>query len=525
MNKHEMIRWVGAALAVVGGVTMTSDALACGGCFSPPPMVMGGGGANTVQTVTDHRMVLSVSSTQTTLWDQFSYSGNPSEFAWILPIRSGPDVRVELASDEFMTRVDELGRVTVEAPRVATRRCGQCVPASGFPQCASRGAPSFAGSPGGAQDSAVWIADASSGAGDSGVTVIREEVVGPYQVATLRGTDAGSLRAWLTANSFAIPASIEPTLMHYINLSMDFVAVRLRGGEGLRRMAPLRVTMPGSQPVLPLRMVAAGISDKVGLLLTVIAESRMEAQNFANFTIGEGDLTWDFRENSDAVSVYRAAANQRARALCAAWQTESALSFWRTSFRQATSVPTPIARFDDAGADAAAPAAPQSDAEVALSGIRANEIVVTRLRAELSGPQLDRDLQLSASAGGLVANAVRFGLLRNATTPALCAPLACAATDGRFETDGTIYGPYSERLVPSTVFPAEYRVGSLPDHVPVERTVPPVNCGPTTQPPAQPVRCSVSAPGAGRLGAFVGLFAALSAVTAVRRSRASRRDR
>jgi hypothetical protein len=522
MNKHEMIRWVGAALAVVGGVTMTSDALACGGCFSPPPMTMGGGGANTVQTVTDHRMVLSVSSTQTTLWDQFSYSGNPSEFAWILPIRSGPDVRVELASDEFMTRVDELGRVTVEAPRVATRRCGQCVPASGFPQCASRGAPSFAGG----RDAAVQAFDASSGFGDSGVTVIREQVVGPYQVATLRGTDAGSLRAWLTSNSFAIPASIEPTLMHYINLSMDFVAVRLRGGEGLRRMAPLRVTMPGSQPVLPLRMVAAGISDKVGLLLTVIAESRMEAQNFANFTIGDGDLTWDFLTDNDAVSAFRATVNRRARALGAAWQTESALSFGRLNFQQRTSVMTPIPRFDDdAGADAGAPAPAQSDAEVALSGIRANEIVVTRLRAELSGPQLDRDLQLSASAGGLVANNVRFGVVRNATTPALCAPLACAPTDGRFETDGTIYGPYSERLAPSTVFPAEYRVGSLPDHAPVERTVPPVSCGPTAQPPAQPVRCSVSAPGAGRLGAFVGLFAALSAVTAVRRSRASRRAR
>jgi hypothetical protein len=44
----------------VGSVALTTprDVHACGGCFAPP------GGA---QVVTDHRMVLSLSTTQTTL--------------------------------------------------------------------------------------------------------------------------------------------------------------------------------------------------------------------------------------------------------------------------------------------------------------------------------------------------------------------------------------------------------------------------------------------------------------------------
>jgi hypothetical protein len=33
------------------------------------------------QVVTDHRMVLSVNATQTTLWDQFRYAGQASDFA------------------------------------------------------------------------------------------------------------------------------------------------------------------------------------------------------------------------------------------------------------------------------------------------------------------------------------------------------------------------------------------------------------------------------------------------------------
>jgi hypothetical protein len=49
------------------------DAAACGGCFGPP--------TEKNDVVTDHRMVLSVSPQQTTLYDQIRYSGQPSAFA------------------------------------------------------------------------------------------------------------------------------------------------------------------------------------------------------------------------------------------------------------------------------------------------------------------------------------------------------------------------------------------------------------------------------------------------------------
>ncbi|MFO0557888.1 MAG: DUF2330 domain-containing protein [Polyangiales bacterium] len=518
----------------VAGVVLSSSAesLACGGCFSPPPMVSGGGGSTNIQTVTDHRMVLSVSSTQTTLWDQFSYSGNPSEFAWILPIRSGPDVRVEIASDAFMERVAQVGVVRVEAPTTPTRRCGQCVPASAFPQCASRTG-GFGGGPRDASTQSIDAASAPYDAGspsDTGVTVLREQVVGPYAVATLRGTDAGSLRAWLTTNGYAIPASIEPTLMHYISRNMDFVALRLRGGEGIRRMAPIRVVMPGSQPVLPLRMVAAGISDKVGLLLTVIAESRMEAQNFANFTVASDDLVWDFAAQRDAISIYRETVRAKERALGAAWQTESTTSIERTSAQWAFRAPFSEGMIDDAGVGV-------RDVDVALLGMTAPTLVLTRMRAELSGPQLDRDLALAASAGGEVSNTVQFNTIRNAPTPAACAPLNCGATDGRFETDGTIYGPYSERLAPNTIIPAVYRPGSLPDHQPVERTVIPAQCGGPSntanngpivaqngsiiaRPSSAPMRCAVTTPAHTPPWSSLGAIASgLALVAALRRAR------
>lgn len=49
-------------------------------------------------------------------------------------------------------------------------------------------------------------------------------------------------------------------------------------------MVPVRVTLDGYQPRLPLRMIAAGVADRVGLALTVIAPSRIEAMNFPNLS-------------------------------------------------------------------------------------------------------------------------------------------------------------------------------------------------------------------------------------------------
>jgi hypothetical protein len=45
---------------------------------------------------------------------------------------------------------------------------------------------------------------------DSGVTVLREEVVGPYAVAIVRGTDGMGLRDWLRMNGYVVPRRWSP---------------------------------------------------------------------------------------------------------------------------------------------------------------------------------------------------------------------------------------------------------------------------------------------------------------------------
>ena len=93
------------------------DARACGGCFHepPPPTVTVTGGSQVSSVITDHRMVLALSSTQTTLWDQVEYNGEPYGFAWVLPIR-GP-AQIGVGTDRF---VDTFARYRVDLNVVVT---------------------------------------------------------------------------------------------------------------------------------------------------------------------------------------------------------------------------------------------------------------------------------------------------------------------------------------------------------------------------------------------------------------------
>ena len=89
-------------------------AQACGGCFSPP---------KEVTVVTDHRMAFAVSPQQTVLWDQIKYSGQPQDFAWVLPVT--PGAQVQLSHDQFFAALDAMTDPVITGPRGAVRVGGR----------------------------------------------------------------------------------------------------------------------------------------------------------------------------------------------------------------------------------------------------------------------------------------------------------------------------------------------------------------------------------------------------------------
>src|SRR5271154_6481874 len=96
-------RALGVCLGVVAAVASLGgrDARASGGGLHPlPPPV------ENESVIPDEKMIFSISKGQTTLYDEIEYSGSPSSFAWVLPIKG--TVTVGLSADLLFSTFEQL---------------------------------------------------------------------------------------------------------------------------------------------------------------------------------------------------------------------------------------------------------------------------------------------------------------------------------------------------------------------------------------------------------------------------------
>jgi hypothetical protein len=372
----------GAGVLGTALLLSSNDARACGGCFPPQPPP-----GEQQSVVTDHRMILTLSKTQSTLYDQIQYSGNPSEFAWVLPIAGTVDVG--LSADTLFTTLHNISAVAVQEP---PRNC-PAAPVCNYYDSDERAAPSAGGSN---------FADAGAA---NPVEVLKKEVVGPYETVQLKSEDPSALNTWLTQNGFNIPEDIKPVINQYVTEKFNFLALKLKPGQGVSSMRPVRVTTQGAAAVLPLRMVAAGTGANVGVTLWVIGEGRYEPQNFPSFVIKNEELTWDWTTGSSDYKELRA---QRSSAQPGkTWEVETSESINRTQIqtfvRQAGNfnqqVPDYLPIKDAQGKELkSASQVREEDLETLFEGIANGQERLTRMRSDLSRPALAVDLLMTASA-------------------------------------------------------------------------------------------------------------------------------
>lgn len=430
---------VASTLALVMNV---HDSAACGGCFHP----VSSGSESGSSVITDHRMAFKISTTETILWDQVRYSGDPTEFAWVLPVRAG--AKVELSRDEWIAALDTATQTKVYGPdyTCSNGQVSSISKGSGGGGCGGASTPtSFADESG-----SSGPVDAGSFKPTEDVQVVAQSVIGPYQAVTIRSTDGKGVSGWLTDNGFEIPNEVKPIIDAYTTEQFDFIALRLRPGQGVRAMRPVRVVTPGADATLPLRMVAAGVGAHVGLSLWIIGEGRYHTQNFPDAPIDWSALAWDGRAKKSNMSdlVASALASNGKRG----WITEAAIrddgvsvgfgsgnpplfqAYEQTcALRGPQTVPcdetalppadgSPDGTGDpgDAGAADGGDAGDAGDAgttkppatsctkivsgcdgyddyEVATRGLHAGDVWITRIRADLPVAALSTDLQLAAA--------------------------------------------------------------------------------------------------------------------------------
>jgi len=346
---------------------VTTDVHACGGCIVSQ--------TETTQ-VTGHRMILSVSKDHTTLWDQISYSGEPQSFAWVLPIKGTVDIG--LSSDAMFSALEQATAVSVNSPTI------NCLP----PDCIG-GPPNAGNGSGGA-----------GGADAGGVTVIAEEVVGPYATVQLSSQDPNALKTWLLGNGYNLPPDISPIVDSYVNEGFNFLALKLVPGKGINSMRPVRITSMGASPVLPLRMVAAGTGQTTPITLFVMGEGRYEPSNFDTFKINASQLVWNWDTSSSNYAEVKKAAFDASGGK--SWLVEAGEPFSKYWFegnlRWSAEFDTQNSGY---GLDPMGPSALDecnADLDALFSTIPDASMWVTRIHAELSRAALVTDLNLQASS-------------------------------------------------------------------------------------------------------------------------------
>ena len=398
MNRMGLVVAIAVA-ASASALVAEGNAAACGGCFHPP--------TQTATDITDERMLLAVSPTQSTLYDQIEYSGSPASFAWVLPIQG--TVTVGLSADVLFDSIDALTATQIVAPSV---NCP--IP----PNCNVR----FAGASAGA-----GFADASAEALGA-VTVLKQENVGPYATVQLHATDSSALNGWLTQNGFNIPADVVPVIDEYVAGGFDFLAMKLLPNQGVPAMRPVRVTTPGAGLSLPLRMAAVGTGATVGITIWVVSDGRYEPQNYPFFHIDDSALVWDWSTNSSNYTTLRA--QNEAASGNKNWEIESSLELNQqiitgvilsggqvyTGFGGVVAAPfeggpgspsdpaldyLPVGS-PDAGADAGpfqtAEEVRTADIDALFAGLTGPNVRVTRMRSDIAHAAMTADFVLGASA-------------------------------------------------------------------------------------------------------------------------------
>ncbi len=389
----------------MAGLLAAPNASAFGGYFEQTGALQAPVGG-----VAQDRVAFAVTPGQTIMWDEMRFSGNPSEFAWVLPVR--PGAQVALASDAWFAALDEDTEPLVFAPEQ------ECDNSSGSSQSsAAESAGCFGPSPSEQPTTPILITYPDAG-GDS-IKVVSEQVVGPYEAVTLRASGGASIGDWLRTNGYPVGASAETTLDAYTSAGFDFLALRIRPNAGAQATQPIRITTPGSDTTLPLRMLAVAAEAQVAIQLFVISTSAYGPSNFPTTTLDGNTLVWDYgKQQSNYEALVQGILSAGAGTT---WLVEASradlppgdagtgtnLGFLYAQLCQAQTAPRCAPEADaeaadaeaaDASTDACLPASACDDFSVATANL-SGPLWVTRLRADLPPGALVTDLALTVTQG------------------------------------------------------------------------------------------------------------------------------
>ncbi len=221
-----------------------------------------------------------------TLAIETRFEGTGTEFAWIVPTPSVPEVTAT-TTGVFPT-LREITRPSLHAPDLSALTAPIIILT--FVCLAFKGRPRIS-LPAIVLTLVLLVLSLGlflpslgkpRGANGEGVEVLDRSIVGSYDVATLQAQSPGELLGWLSANGFATGGDIGPVVQQYIADGWTFVAMRLRREAPEAAMMtphPMVFRFSTSTPIYPLRLTGVG-NPRVEISLYVCADQMARSRGF-----------------------------------------------------------------------------------------------------------------------------------------------------------------------------------------------------------------------------------------------------
>ncbi|MFI4915641.1 MAG: DUF2330 domain-containing protein [Phycisphaerales bacterium JB060] len=120
-----------------------------------------------------------------------------------------------------------------------------------------------------------------SAGGPAAVQILDQSTAGIYDTTVLKADQAADLLAWLTSHGFGVPAGVEPVVQDYLDKGWCFAAAKLSvdaSGDGEHRAHPLQFRFNVAEPIYPMALTAVGNED-IELELFVLADGSARADH------------------------------------------------------------------------------------------------------------------------------------------------------------------------------------------------------------------------------------------------------
>ncbi len=207
---------------------------------------------------------------------QIQFSGSKTDFAWILPVPSVPELGI--SHNNVFQQLQLATQPTFQLEWEES-------------DCEFRPPPIFF------RD----LDNVPTAAGD-GVDVIAEERIGPYETAIITSTDPTAMTQWLVNNGYRLDALGTKLLQPYIDMGMYFLALKLAPNSDVGDLQPIAMTYDAQQPMIPIQLTAVAAEPDMGVLVWILGQERAIPENYLHVEINEAAIDWlNFGSNYNQV--------------------------------------------------------------------------------------------------------------------------------------------------------------------------------------------------------------------------------